>query len=199
MRFSTQQHQFYCGIDLHARTMYLCLLNQDGEILMHRNMPAGPDSFLKAIAPYREDLVVCVACILTWYWLADLCAREGLPCVLGHALTMKAIHGGKAKHDKIDAQKIAVLLSGGMLPQAYVYPAEMRATRDLLRRRGHWVHKRAELLAHMQNTNSQYNLPEIGKKLADKAKRDGVEEHFPEPSLRKTIAVDVSLIAHYDK
>ena len=118
MRFYTKQHQFYCGIDLHARTMYLCILNQDGEILVHRNMKAGPDPFLKAIAPYREDLVVCVECIFTWYWLADLCAREEIPFVLGHALYMKAIHGGKAKNDKIDAQKIAVLLRGGMLPQA---------------------------------------------------------------------------------
>src|SRR3989442_10351560 len=73
---------------------------------MHRNMPAGPDSFLKAIAPYREDLIVCVECIFPWYWLADLCAREGMPFVLGHALYMKAIHGGKAKNDKIDSQKI---------------------------------------------------------------------------------------------
>jgi hypothetical protein len=24
MRFYTQQHAHYCGIDLHARTMYLC-------------------------------------------------------------------------------------------------------------------------------------------------------------------------------
>ena len=47
-------------------------------------------------------------------------------------------------------------------------------------------------------TNSQYNLPEIGKKLAYKANREGVEEHFPDPSVRKTLAVDVSLIAHYD-
>ena len=112
---------------------------------------------------------------------------------------MKAIHGGKAKNDKIDAHKIAVLLRGGMLPQAYVYPAEMRATRDLLRRRCHLVRKRAELLAHIHNTNSQYNLPEIGKKLAYKANREGVEEHFPDPSVRKTIEVDVSLIDHYDK
>ena len=112
---------------------------------------------------------------------------------------MKAIHGGKAKNDKIDAHKIAVLLRGGMLPQAYVYPAEMRATRDLLRRRCHLVHKRAELLAHIQNTNSQYNLPEIGKKLAYKANREGVAEHFPDPSVRKTIEVDVSLIDHYDQ
>ena len=58
---------------------------------------------------------------------------------------MKASHGGKAKNDKIEAQKIAVLLRGGLIPQAYVYPAEMRATRDLLRRRCHLVQKRAEL------------------------------------------------------
>lgn len=86
-----------------------------------------------------------------------------------------------------------------MMPQAYVYPAEMRATRDLLRRRCHLVRKRAELLAHIQNTNSQYNLPEIGKTLAYKANREGVEEHFPDPSVRKTIEVDVSLIDHYDQ
>jgi transposase len=81
----------------------------------------------------------------------------------------------------------------------YVYPAAMRATRDLLRRRCHLVRKRAELLAHIQNTNSQYNLPEIGKKLAYKANREGVEEHFPDSSVRKTIEMDVSLINHYDK
>ena len=58
------------------------------------------------------------------------------------------------------SQKIAVILRGGMFPMAYVYPKEMRSTRDLLRRRMHPMHKRAELLAHIQNTNSQYK--EIG-------------------------------------
>src|SRR5882762_8203231 len=199
MQFYTKQHPFYCGIDLHARTMSLCILDQAGETLLHRNMTATPEALLKALAPYREDVVVAVECMFTWYWLADLCAEHGIPFVLGHALYMKAIHGGKAKNDKIDAQKIAVLLRGGMFPQAYVYPAEMRATRDLLRRRCHLVQKRAELLAHIQNTNSQYNLPEIGKRLAYKANREDVAEHFPDPSVRKTIEVDVSLIDHYDK
>jgi transposase len=100
--------------------MYVCILNQDGEILMHRHMKASPDALLKVLAPYREDVVVAVECIFTWYWLADLCAQEGVPFVLGHALYMTAIHGGKAKNDKIDAHKIAVLLRGGMLPQASV-------------------------------------------------------------------------------
>ena len=154
---------------------------------------------MRVVAPYRDDLVVAVKCIFTGYWLADLCEGEGVAFVLGHALYMKAIHGGKAKNDKIDAHKIAVLLRGGMLPMAYVYPAEMRATRDLLRRRCHLLRKRAELLAHIPNTNSQYNLPEIGKKLAYKVNREGVEENFPEPSGRKTIEVDIALIAQYEQ
>src|ERR687897_949978 len=114
MRFYTKQHHAYCGIDLHARSMYVCILDQAGEILLHQNM--------------------------------------------------KAIHGGKAKNDTSDSHKIAMLLRGGMLPQASVYPAEMRATRDLLRRRMHCMRQRAALLAHVQHTNSQYNRPEIGKK-----------------------------------
>src|SRR5207244_3484740 len=84
-------------------------------------------------------------------------------------------------------------------PQAYVYPAEMRATRDLLRRRMHLMRKRAELLAHIQNTNSQYNLPEIGKKLAYKGNRDGVAERFLDPAVQKSIEVDLALIDHYDR
>ena len=199
MRFYTKPHRFYCGIDLHARTMYVCILDRDGEILVHRNLQANPDALLKVVAPYREDIVVAVECIFTWYWLADLCAQEGIPFVLGHALYMKAIHGGKAKNDKIDAHKIAVLLRGGMLPQAYVYPAEMRATRDLLRRRMSLVRQRAALLTHVQNTNSQYNLPQIGKKLAYKANREGVAARFPDPAVQQSIEVDLALLNSYDR
>ncbi len=179
--------------------MYACIMDQEGEIVAHHNMKAQPESFLKVIAPYRKDIVVAVECIFTWYWLADLCAQQGIPFVLGHALYMKAIHGGKAKNDKIDAHKIAVLLRGGMIPTAYVYPPEMRATRDLLRRRMHLMRKRSELLAHIQNTNSQYNLPEIGKKIAYKANREGVAERFDEQSVQKSIEMDLLLIDHYDK
>jgi len=199
MRFSTNQHPFYCGIDLHARSMYVCIVSQDGEILLPRNMQAAPELFLKAVAPYRDGLVVAVEGLFTWYWLAALCADEGIPFVLGHALYMNAIHGGTAKNDRIDSQKIAALLRGGMLSQASVYPAEMRATRALLRRRMPLMRKRAELLSHVQNTNSQYNLPEIGKNIACKANRDGVAERFADPAVHKNIEVDLALITSYDE
>jgi transposase len=112
---------------------------------------------------------------------------------------MRAIHGGNAKNDKSASHKMAVVLRGGMLPQAYVYPAQMRATRDLLRRRTHLMRKRAELLAHVQNTNRQYTLPELGKKIAYKANRDGVAERCADPAGQQSIEVDLSLITHYDQ
>jgi hypothetical protein len=111
--------------------MDVCLVSHDGAGVLHRHMKAAPEPLLKAIAPSRDGLVVAVACLFTWDWLADLGAAEGMAFVLGHALSMKAIHGGKANNDKSDALKMAVLLRGGMLPQAFVYPAPRRATRDL--------------------------------------------------------------------
>jgi transposase len=112
---------------------------------------------------------------------------------------MKAIHGGKANNDQIDSHKIATLLRGGMLPKAYVYPAEMRATRELLRRRTHLMRKRAELLAHVQNPNAPYNLPEIGKNIAYQANREGVAERFDDPAVQKTIEVDLDLSTYDDQ
>ena len=131
-------------------------------------------------------------------WLADLCADEGRPFVRGQALSMKALHGGQAKHDTIDSHQLAALLRGGMLPRAYVYPAAMRAPRDLLRRRTHLRRNRAERLAPVQHTHSQDNLPASGKKIAHTANRDGVAERVAEAAVHKTIAVDRALITDDD-
>jgi len=111
---------------------------------------------------------------------------------------MRAIHGGKAKNDKIDSHKIAVLLRGGSFPLAYAYPQKMRATRDLLRRRNHLTHKRSELLAHIQNTASQYNLPEPLGRIAKPSERGDLLKKFPDPVVRRMVEVDVLTIEHYE-
>jgi transposase len=198
MNFYKGQHKFYCGIDLHARKMYLCILDEKGEVKLHKNMDTDREVFLKAIEPYREDVVVAVECMFAWYWIADLCQKEGIVFVLGHALYMKAIHGGKAKNDKIDSQKIAVLLRGGMIPQSYVYPEKMRATRDLMRRRNHLMRKRAELFAHIQNTNSQYNLDETFGCIAKPYQRKDIAGSFNDPAVKKSMEANLKIIETYD-
>ena len=199
MKFYVKQHKYYCGVDLHARNLYVCIIDEKGVIVKHKNIDAKPEEFLSIIKDCREDVVVAVECMFAWYWVADLCSKENIPFVLGHALYMKAIHGGKAKNDRIDAHKIAALLRGGMIPVAYVYPAEMRATRDLLRRRNHLMRKRADLLAHIQNTNHQYNLPRFEKAIAYKGNREGIAERFSDECVQKSIEVNLSLIDHYDQ
>ncbi len=198
MKFYTKQHNFYCGVDLHADAMYVCILDAAGEIVVHKNIPTRPKAFLHLIKPYREGLIVGCECMFTWYWLADLCAEEGIDFVLGHALYMRAIHGGKAKNDKIDSHKIAVLLRGGSFPLAYTYPKKMRATRDLLRRRNHLARKRGELFAHIQNTATQYNLPEPLGRIAKPSERGEVAKKFRDPIVRAMVEVDLATIEHYE-
>jgi transposase len=198
MRLYQARHRAYCGVDLHTRTMYLCVLDPDGRTLLHEDIPATREAFLKAIEPHREGLVVACECMFAWYWLADACAAEGLPFVLGHALEMRAIHGTKTKNDRIDSEKIAHLLRAGLLPQAYVYPAAMRATRDLLRRRAYLVRRRAEALAHVQIIHGQYNVAAATGKLRYQANRAGVPDRFEDESVRRTLGVDLALAEHLD-
>jgi transposase len=198
MKYYTGQHQHYCGVDLHARTMFLCVLDARGYPLLERNIKCDAALFLSAVAPFREGLVVAVECMFAWYWLADLCEREGIPFVLGHALYMKAIHGAKAKNDRIDAQKIAALLRGGLFPVAYVYPPKMRSTRDLLRRRMFLNRRRSALITHVKSTFAQYNLPEPEQDVARPSQREGVAELIPDPGARRNVRLDLEMLEFYD-
>jgi hypothetical protein len=109
MRFYRGTHRHYRGVDLHARTMYLCLTDHQGTVLLHERIDCTPDAFLEAVKPYTDDLVVCAECIFSWYWLADLCAEHGITFILAHALYLKAIHGARTRNDRVDSEKLVVL------------------------------------------------------------------------------------------
>jgi hypothetical protein len=109
MRFYAKTHKHTCGIDLHARSMYLCVLDEHDQVVLHKDLPTDPAVLVEALSPFREDLVIGVECMFSWYWLADLCSREGIPFVLGHALYMGAIHGDKSKTDRIEVAYFWVL------------------------------------------------------------------------------------------
>ena len=73
MRFyNATPQRFYAGIDLHARTMHVCVLDHDGNVVLDRNLPCHFPTLLQAIAPFRDGIVIGVECMFGWYWLADL-------------------------------------------------------------------------------------------------------------------------------
>ncbi len=194
MKFYTKSHKHYCGIDLHTKMMYVCILDPDANILIHRNIATNEKAFLNLIKPYRENLVVGVECMFSWYWLADLCLKEGIKFILGHALYMRCIHGGKAKNDKIDSEKIARIMRGGDFPLAYVYPPENRAVRDLMRRRSYLVRIKGDIQGHISITNYQYNLPPFEKNIVHKGNRQQIDQRFTDPTVKQNVLTDVAVM-----
>jgi transposase len=134
-----------------------------------------------------------------WYWLADACQAAGLHFVLAHALYVKAIHGGKNKNDRIDSEKIAHLLRTNLIPPAYVYPAEKRPLRALLRQRLLYVWNRSELLSRIQSHQLAYNRPTCRQTLYNRESW-GEQLLTAEPNTVCQLALqnDLALIGHYD-
>ena len=200
MKYHTSTTQFNCGIDLHARQMYVCLMDRDGKKLVHTNIKNNDFAFfLKLVAPYRHDLTVCAECMFGWYWLADACQAADIHFVLAHALYLKAIHGGKNKNDRIDSEKLCHLLRTNLIPPAYVYPAAKRPLRALLRQRILYVWNRSELLSRLQSHQLAYNRPTCRQTLYNRESW-GEQLLTAEPNAVCQLALqnDLALIGHYD-
>ena len=185
--------RFYAGVDLHARSLFLVVLDHDGKTRFSR-MPAAPQPFLHAVEPFRDGLVVGCECMHCWYWLADCCRDENVSFALGHAWGMKAVHGNKTKCDKHDAEAIARLLRGGNFPLAYAYPKERRGLRDLLRARLRLVRQRAELYGCVHTARRQANLPPVSSDVKYKSKRTAILDDIADPFVRRRVETQLSLL-----
>jgi len=200
MKYYCTTTEFNCGIDLHARQMYVCVMDRQGRKLVHCNVRNNDfQYFLKLIQPYRHSLTVCCECMFGWYWLADACAEAGLSFVLAHALYLRLIHGGKNKNDRIDSEKITHLLRSNLIPPAYVYPAELRPLRALLRQRLVYVWRRAELLARISSHQLAHNRTPAKqtRRIRDPWEEEllAAEDH---PLRQFALKNDLAMIRHYD-
>jgi hypothetical protein len=175
--------------------MYCCVIDAKGEGRVHQHMRPTPQAFLHAVPPCREEVVVGVEGLGPWDWRAELGADEGLPFVLGHARYRRAIHGGTATNDRLDAHQRAALRRGGLLPQADVDPRRMRATRALWRRRHPRRHTRAEVDAPIQHTGRPSHRGAPVGRMAKPQNRRGLLARGEHAGVQQTIAVDLALVA----
>ena len=89
MHYAQINSRYYCGIDLHSRTMYVCVMDPSGHVLFHRNMKNDFAIFKQHVKSFLPDLAVGVESSGYYYWLADACREAGIDFHLGHALYMK--------------------------------------------------------------------------------------------------------------
>ena len=181
--YAQSKTPFTCGIDLHAKTLFATVINQQGKISARKELPCEKKDVLDFLMPFKGNLSIGAESTFNWYWLADICKEHQIPFYLGHALYMKHIHGSKQKNDSLDSRKIGNLLRTGFFPQAYAYPQAMRAVRDLLRHRLRLVRLRSGIHANIKNilyqagvidfpqtiVASRKHWPDILKNIADTA------------------------------
>ncbi|GMQ87420.1 MAG: hypothetical protein BMS9Abin08_0623 [Gammaproteobacteria bacterium] len=78
MNFYNNTHPYYCGIDLHAKTLYVCIINQEGNTCLHKEIAASPKKLQALLEPYIGNVVVGVECMHCWYWVSDFCEDLGV-------------------------------------------------------------------------------------------------------------------------
>lgn len=198
MELATINTEYVCGVDLHSRTMYICVMDQKGNIKLHRNIRNDFLFFKSLIEEYMGKISVGCESMHSYYWLADGCIDYNIPFYLGHAYYMKAIHGGKKKNDKIDSKTIADLMRANHLPVGYVYPKKLRATRDLLRRRIRFMILRAEAYAHIQTVFRQNCMIISPSDVKNKKTRRELAAKLSEAQMVSSITMDLDVIDKID-
>ena len=136
--------QFYCGIDLSARTSQVCVIDENISVHVQKKVPNELHRITDLIEPYKGTLRTVVESTFNWYWLVDGLQEAGFEVCLAHPFGLCMITAAKVKTDRRDAFALAKLLRAGMIPEAYIYPKEHRPVRDLLRRRSRLVKLWAE-------------------------------------------------------
>ncbi len=131
MRYAQVNTTYYCGVDLHAKEMFITVMDKMGTPLLQQKMPNHFETFKQYLQPYLPDVAVGAESTCFYYWLADACRDAGIAFYLGHALYMKAISGGKVPYSRFHTVKLARLPSGQAKPLAragrfvrVIYPYE---------------------------------------------------------------------------
>lgn len=169
--------KLYCGIDLHATSSYVAIVDEQRKRIFNRNIRNDPKLILSFLAPYKQELIgIVVESTFNWYWLVDTLMDEGYGVHLANVNAIQQYKGIKHVDDRHDAFWLAELLSLGILKEGYIYPKEQRPVRDLLRKRGHLVRLRTSLIVSLKNTVANA----FGTKLAAhriKGKKDHVNTY----------------------
>lgn len=140
--------KYHLGIDLHRRTSYWTLMDNDRNILYKKNMPTTKEAVDQAIADIRIDpkeIQSAIEPVSGWGWYSELLEEKGLKVHLVDVYKSKLIAGTKLKNDRVDSKILADMMRSDFLPTAYLAPKETRDLREFMRARAFLVRLRTRI------------------------------------------------------
>jgi transposase len=150
----------YVGLDVHKRFCHGTMMREDGMIIKQErfsNDPRSLDAFLGGVDGAR----VVMEAGYCWQPLYDRLEMKGHDVRLAHPLKTKAIAQAKVKTDKIDSETLAHLLRADLVPEAWVPPPEIRALRELVKRRAFLVRLRTRVKNRVHAELAKRDIPAV--------------------------------------
>ena len=140
------------GFDLHGNNVVIGIINQDGKRIEYKKVATELADVVRVLKPYKDRLCsMAVESTFNWYWLVDGLRAAGYAIDLANPAKIEQYNGVKHADDKHDAFFLAELQRLGILPKAYIYDAQRRPVRDLLRRRAKFVSNRTAMFVSFKS------------------------------------------------
>jgi len=191
--------RFYCGIDLHAKDSYLCVIDEKDGIRLRKKVPNDLPTVLYELGSFSPSPSVVVESTLNWYWLVDGLQEAGFEVKLAHSLGLQMITGAKVKTDRRDAFSLAKLLRLDAIPEAYIYPKGKRPIRDLLRKRNRMVAFRAAAYGELRRVLLQYGFYGYSQAAIKGFDEEQIAEHFEHPAVQASMQLELERIRIYTR
>jgi len=185
---------FYCGIDLSASNSHICVVDEALSIHLQQKSANDLTHIASLLLPFKPRLKIVVESTFNWYWLVDGLQHLGFDLCLAHTLGLSFITKAKVKTDRRDAFSLAKLLSAGLIPKAYIYPASTRPLRDLLRRRLRVVQMRSHEYGSLRQLLLRQGLLSTSRNQIKLADDLDLHRWFTHPLVRMNAAQAVERI-----
>lgn len=147
----------HVGVDLHKRVSQIAVLSEDGTLSQHR-LTNDPGLVRQFFATLPSPAEVAIEASGTWWWLVDVLDQLGHHPVLSHPKQTKAIAAARLKNDRVDAERLALLVRGDLLPTVWIPPVDLREARELIRHRVRLVWVRTGIKNQLQALLARRNL-----------------------------------------
>jgi transposase len=187
--------RLYGAIDLHSNNSFLVLLDESDRVTYERRLPNDLTLILGELAEFKEVIHgIAVESTFNWYWLVDGLIEAGYRVHLVNTTAVQQYEGLKYTDDKHDARWLAQLLRLGILPEGYIYPRELRAVRDLLRKRAQLVRQRTAQILSIQNLVSRNTGSGISGHVVKQLDDDSINRMIPEPDRALAVKSNVTVM-----
>jgi transposase len=147
----------FVGIDLHKKTISLCVVNQEREVVERKRFYCRETERIVAFFKGLGTFQMVVEATASYEWLVGLLEPMADRVVLAHPKKMRVIAESTRKSDKLDAEVLAVFLALDMIPEAYRPGKRQRAHRILVRQRSYISRRLTAVRNKIRRILANYN------------------------------------------